>query len=235
MPAFINLSMAGAIVFRCPTKINMMKLKSCSTVGFFLKRGGFALALLLGGVLFSAAACTTTSQESAAMVPPTPIEDSAYAPILQKWSREAHVVEHFQKQVDINAVLFTDEMRRAYAERFARLRGNADAQLEDIGSGKLGFVVSVFSPVTDYLELDNRLLWTISARSGAQNVTTPTVRRLQSKTPFEAFFPFISRWSQDYLVIFDTSGQSGNPVLANPTSVTLLLRCALANVELNWK
>ena len=195
----------------------------------------FALTGLFGSTFVGATGCTSTSQESGALVPPLPNEDPAYSPILDKWSREAHVVEKFQKQVDVHAVLFTDEMRRAYAERFARLRGNADAQLEDIGGGKLGFLVSVFSPVNDYLDLDNNQLWTLSVRSGAQSAGTPAVRKLKSKTPFEAFFPFINRWSQDYLVVFDTTGQAGNPLLANPQSMTLLLRCALANVELNWK
>lgn len=228
MQEFTNLNMAGATVFLCQIR-KLMKLLNCSFI-----RLAVALFSLIGTVGI-AASCTTLSKESSASVPPLPLDDKAYAPILEKWSREANVLEKFQKQVDVHAVLFTDEMRRAYAERFARLRGKADAQIEDIGDNKLGLVVSVFTPSTDFLDLDNALLWSLSVRWGAQQIEKPLIRKLKNKTPFEAFFPFVNHWSQDYLVVFDSREQLGNSILANPQSVTLSLRSALANVELTWK
>lgn len=199
----------------------------------------FACAVAVSSGL-SLTACTTASSNTRTVVPPGPMDDVEYSAVLLKWTKEAKVIDHFQKQVDFNAVLLTDEMRRAYVARHARLRGDASAAIEDMNGGKLGMIVSIFTPDSGYEDLSDRSVWSVSLRAGAQSVTNVQVRRLSNKTVLEPYFPFVNRWTNDYLLVFETAsapqpGAAASEILLQAQDVSLVLRSAIANVDFNWR
>lgn len=173
-------------------------------------------------------------------VPPGPAQDDLYAPVLERWTREAQVFSKFQKRVDISAVLLTDEMRRAVGERLARLRGTAEGLtvLSDTSGGaRLGVLVSVFTPDAPYMDLDDRSLWSLALRVGSQQQPPLYVRRVSDKTPLKPFFSHIHQWSQDYLLVFDfpeKALQSGSADSKVSPTAEFISQSAIAKVELRW-
>lgn len=196
-----------------------------------------ASLLLVGSAgLATLAACTTTKGDVETAIPPEPLADDAYAPVYDKWFRKVSLVDQFQKRIDASAVLFTDDMRKAYAERWVRIRGDREAEIEALAGGRLAVFVSVFTPEADYLDLDNRQLWSHSLQLGAQGASPVAIKRLFSKSAFSPFFPFVNRWTSDYLVLFDASSSSLQGAgLVNAPSASFHMRSALASLEFTWK
>jgi hypothetical protein len=140
----------------------------------------------------------------------------------------------------MSAVLLTDEMRRAVAQRLSRLRGSGDALsvLSDSSGGvRLGVLVSVFAPDANYSNLDDRLLWSLSMRVGPSQLTPMYVRRISDKTLLQTLFKNIHQWSQDYLLVFDfpeTILQRDNENQAQALNAEFIAQSAIAKVELRW-
>jgi hypothetical protein len=188
-----------------------------------------------GGLLLTSA-CTTTKGEVVSAIPPEPLDDAEYAPSLERWSRKVQLVDQFQKRVDASAVLFSDGMRKAYVARWSRIRGEKEAEIEGLAGGKLAVFVSIYTPEDDYLELENRQLWSHALQLGPAAVSPTLVRRLPAKSAFTPFFPFVNKWTSDYLLLFDASTAGlGAEGLVNSTSATFTMRSALASVEFTWR
>lgn len=205
------------------------------------KYGGLFFVLAMGGLSLAAflplAACTTTSDDATAVAPVALRDDAEYFPVLQKWTKEAHLFSQFQKRIDVHATLLTDEFRQAYAGRWARLRGDSGAQLENLGGTSLGVVLSVFTPDDPYMEIENRALWSVTLKYGTQTVPLTQARKLPNKPLFQPYFHFINQWTQETLLVFDVvpGGDPSSKVLALPQTLSLSLRSALANVDVTWR
>jgi hypothetical protein len=202
----------------------------------FLRVPAAFLCITLAASVVGLAACTSTKGDVTAAIPPEPLSDDAYAPVYDKWFRKVSLVDQFQKRLDASAVLFTDDMRKAYAERWVRIRGDREAEIEALAGGKLAVFVSVFTPETDYLDLDNSQLWSHSLQLGAQGASPVAVKRLFAKSAFSPFFPFVNRWTSDFLVLFDASSSSLQGAgLVNAPQASFQMRSALASLEFTWK
>ena len=179
--------------------------------------------------------CTSKSASVDASIPPGPLEDEAYAKELNTWRKSAHVNEEFQKKIDAEVVMFSDAMRKAYAERWTRLRGDTTAEIAALTGGKLAFFVSVFSPESDFMEVDNNALWTIQLRRGSEVLVPVLVKKLWEKSAFVPFFPFVNHWTKETLVVFEASSSvPGSTALVKPVTSTLEMRSALAALSFTW-
>jgi hypothetical protein len=204
-----------------------------------LRSVGFS-TLFAGLLLLASTQSGCVTGGGSASVPPSPVEDHQYAPVVERWTRKVHVFSKFQNRVEISAVLLADEMRRAVAERLARLRGNTDglSVLTDSSGGvRLGMLVSVFTPEGAYLDLDDKSLWSLTLRIGPNQQAPMYVRRVNDKTPLKPFFSHIHQWSQDYLLVFDfpeTALQKENDAQKVPTVAEFTAQSPVARVELRW-
>lgn len=186
-------------------------------------------------------ACVSGGSKTAGSLPLGPAEDTQYFPVVQKWTRNVQVFSQFQNRIEMTAVLLPDEMRRAVAERLSRLRGHSDglSVLSEAPGGvaRLGLLVSVFTPETPYMNLDERSLWSLNLRIGAQQQQPMFVRRVADKTVLEPFFTHIHRWSQDYLLVFDfpeTSLQRDSATQAQVSDAEFLAQSAIVRIEMRW-
>lgn len=197
-----------------------------------------ATLFLSAGLLLSSTGCVSSSAGGKA--PPQASEDSQYEPIFSKWFRKTTVFSKFQNRVEMSAVLLTDEMRKAVAQRLSRIRGSADgiSVLSDSSGGvRLGVLVSVFAPDAAYANLDDRSLWSLAMRIGPSQMTPMYVKRVTDKTLLQTFFPNIHQWSQDYLMVFDfpeTILQRDSETQKETLTAEFLAQSALAKVELRW-
>jgi hypothetical protein len=162
--------------------------------------GGTALCLSL--VL---SACTSGWGASTAQVPAAPNSDESYKSVLAQWHTRVSVFDKFQKVIEGDAVLFSNEMRSAYASRWKEIRNESGSNLGDLSSGKMALVVSYFTPKDDFMELNNAQLWTLQLKLGGKMYSPALVQRLFEKSALEGFFPFVNKWTTEYLVVFDVS------------------------------
>lgn len=186
----------------------------------------FFLAVVLG-------ACVTSQAEFE--LPAAAAADSEYYPVMKKWQRSVEVNQKFQKRIDVNAVLFTEEMRRAYSARSERIRGES-RELSDMEGGKMGILVSFYTPDGAYAELDNRDLWNIRVRDDQNQFMPAAVKYITKKSLFEANFPFVNKWTREYLIVYEpVAGETGSESLKVSQSITLEMRSPLAVVNLTWQ
>lgn len=178
--------------------------------------------------------CTSMSDEAKTSLPTSAADDDAYQVALAKWSREAHVFYRFQKVIDANVVLFTEEFRRAFLERWTQIRGDGRSNLDEMTSGKSAALVSLYTPDFPYMSLDNSRLWTIEMQFGEKKIAPSIVRWIDDKPLLEPYFPFLNKWTREFLVIFDTASPSGETFVL-PNSVQLSLRSSLVSTEFAWK
>ena len=180
--------------------------------------------------------CTTSSDASSASVPESALEDEAYAGPYKNWHTKVSVVDQFQKKFDAEAVLLSNDMRRAYTERWSRLRGKSDAGLGDLSGGKLAVILSYFSPQDEYMDLSNPQLWTVELSVAGKNYAPALVQKLPQKAALEPFFPFVNQWTVEYLLVFDASSDASGEqgMVIAKSSAQLKLKSALVNATLGW-
>jgi hypothetical protein len=150
---------------------------------------------------------------------------------MEKWYRETYVSPAFQKRIDIKAVLLTNEFRKAYLARYVRIHGEGQGQFDETIGSRIGVLVSLFSSERDHELLEDRRLWTVSMKYGKAELRNPEIRMLPEKPLLTPFFPFVSTWSKEFLLVFDPQGVEGGL----PEKVVLSMRSALADVEMIWQ
>jgi hypothetical protein len=185
------------------------------------------LVLLLG-------ACTSVPDGTIAMIPPEPPSDYDYSKVIKKWRKSVRVYDQFQNRVEMNAVLFTEEMRQAYLARWKRLRGDGEARIASEFGGNLALFVSVYTPQEDFIRLDNQNLWTIRMTYGTEKLAPTTVLRLYEKPMYQSFFDFVDKWSAEYLVVFDVSATESSEPVALPEDIGAQFSSSLAYINLKW-
>lgn len=180
-------------------------------------------------------ACTSVPEGSSVAIPPDPLQDDAYRPVMEKWSQSVRVFDQFQNRLELQAVLFTEEMRQAYLARWVKMRGDTFAKIGmDVG-GKLAVFASVFTPQDDFLRLDDSTLWTVRMAYGDQVIAPVMIRKLYDKALYQSFFPFITTWSSEYLIVFEANVAESSPSMVLPQQVSAQFLSSLASVELQWK
>lgn len=155
-------------------------------------------------------ACTSTTGASKAEVPASPAADDQYAPVLKKWTSEAHVYYQFQKMVDLSAILWSQEMQRAFADRWRNINGNATQPIPTLSENEIGVVMSVYTPDRAYLALENEKLWAFELQVAGQVVRPNRVsllaERQNQKAAMMPVLPQANSWTREYLVVYQLSG-----------------------------
>ena len=152
-----------------------------------------------------------------------PSEDSDYLAVYKTYTQREHVYKNFETKFTVSVTMLTSEFRRALAKRHDLVMSQKQDYLADF-TNKTGFFISVFSPSSDNLQLDDENYWTISLQKGSETHKPITINSLSPKKKWELFFPDISNWSKEYLVIFDVStpiGSDHQMVAKEPISLNL--------------
>lgn len=194
----------------------------------------YATRLMFPVLLFPVLSCTSIPSGSMAAIPPEADSDKEYAPILEKWHKDVSIFDQFQSRLNLHAVLFTEEMRKAYLDRWIRVRGDSPAAIgADIG-GNLSLFVSFYTPDENYLVLDDPNLWTLRLQYGDRILAPTIVKRLFDKEIYRGFFPFVTIWSSEYLIVFDVSVSDSGDSAVLPESLSARFYSSLSHVDLKW-
>ena len=179
-------------------------------------------------------ACTTPS-ENKIELNLAPQDDQVYFSALEKATRTANVFHDFETEYKVQVTLFSSDFKTALRERHKNIL-ILDSSAFDEASSKLGFLISIFAPDSNMIELDNTSHWTILSSSGANQLLKPILlRKIEDKIRWKNYFHYINKWSQEWLVVFDAPSVSSDPgKLVEPLKTTLTLATGNAKMTFSW-
>lgn len=181
----------------------------------------FSWVLLLFAAF--AAGCSTLKSENIELRD-APQDDRPYFLALEKATRSADIYRNFETDYKIQATLFSPEFKEALRERHKKLMLSDSSAFEET-STKLGFLVSIFAPDSNTIELANKTHWTVLASSGSNHDLQPIMmRKIEDKTRWKNYFHYLNKWTQEWLIVFDiptVNPDAGKLVEAQKTTLTL--------------
>lgn len=191
-------------------------------------------SVLFAATLMTALPGCITSVENDVDVMSSPKEDHPYAEALDKATQEATVFKDFESRYRVTATYLSPEFRGAFAARMEKVYRKGEVHFEEAAQ-KAGFFVSIHAPDEDRIDLANSLHWTVLLASKDGPLKPVLVKRLNDKERWRAFFPSVTEWTTEYLVVFDAPSINANsPDLVEKTNVGLTFANADAQVNLVW-
>lgn len=180
--------------------------------------------------IFLFVSCDHSQKTTEVVIHEDALSDETYATVLRQVTREASVYSNFETKLMIKVTYLSDDFRMAFDKRYETLMEEKRFSLGEADK-KAGFFVSIFTPDQQKPDLDNSKFWTLILKHKTDQKRYPTmVRHLSEKDRWKPFFPWLSRWSHEYLVLFD----SARDVSVSPDEFTLSLSNPDARVSLNW-
>jgi hypothetical protein len=199
-----------------------------------LRHPTLAAALALATTLGLGAAGCVKSLESDVDLTPPPKDDGEYAAALAKATQARKVFKDFETRYEVSATYLSPEFRGAFTRRLERVYKKGQGEFEE-AAAKAGFFVVLHAPENDRTDLTNPHHWTVqlATKDGPQQPIL--VKKLNDKERWRAFFPAVTQWTSEYLVVFDTPAVDANsPQLVEKTGVELTFANADAKVNLAW-
>ena len=100
-----------------------------------------------------------------------------------------------------------------------------------IEEGKTVFFVSLFSPSYELTSLTEGKHWTILLEEKDKKLKPYSVTKVHAKNKWSHFFPFISPWSQEFIIVFN---KEENDKTAFENKKNLILSHAKAETSMRW-
>ena len=92
----------------------------------------------------------------------------------------------------------------------------------------LGFFVSRFSPDFEFSKLEDSKRWECLLKIGDKEFRPTAIKYLKEKDRWYSFYPYVNRWSNEYLIIFSPPQDLGTgPVVFSVANV-------LAKTVMTW-
>lgn len=177
----------------------------------------FKTFLALSVLSLISTACLSTI-DSTAMQTPTPVDqDPAYQKIYQESSQDFEFIDKFVTKYKFHITQLNTNFRQALATRHEQIFLEPQPLLTEV-SQKTAFFVSIYSRNGRLNDLRDERLWAIQLRSGSSVLKPSAIQTIAPKERWVVFFPEISSWSEEYLVIFDQALPTNQPDAVNALS-----------------
>jgi hypothetical protein len=163
----------------------------------------YALCLIL--VLAGTSSCLS-SMEKEIILHPSLEEDKDYAAAYRAASKKFAVNKNFETRHIITITHLNQPFLNSFAARYKRLFNEAAPILNET-SGKLGFFISLYSADTEQNRLDKSSLWNLQFQDRNSISKPEFIKTLRSKPEWHPFFPDVSPWTTEYIVLFANSAQ----------------------------
>jgi hypothetical protein len=154
------------------------------------------------------------------------LQDKNYKKSLQEHTRKSNLSNDFNIMFTIYASSinnkFFNVFKAKYYEIFPQAQKSDDTIIQKINN-KTAFIISIYSPDSNLLNLKNKKQWNIYLEENNKNLIFPlSLTPLKKTDSWNSFFPFINDWTRDYLVIFDRSNAK-KLILSSPKGRAQLL------------
>jgi len=180
-----------------------------------------------------ATGCVTSAEPGVDINNP-PSADKPYTEVLRKSTRDADVISNFETHYMINVTVLSPEFRTAFSDRLQRVFLQENKSFEE-ASSKIGFFVSISSSDSSTIDITNQLHWTIFFQQKDQKLKPIAIKRLNDKIRWQSFFDYVTKWSYEYLLIFDSPSINPNaPELVEKPELKLTFANAEAQTTLVW-
>ncbi|MBP9706319.1 MAG: hypothetical protein KBD78_01655 [Oligoflexales bacterium] len=188
--------------------------------------------ILLGLVFLMNISCVKNVEEGIELKPSVK-EDKPYYESYVLHTRQKVVIKDFEKKFSVVATYMSKNFVTSLMERYKNLFKVNETPLEDV-NGKLAFFVSFSTPDREYVDMANKKLWRVFSTIDGNNIEPVVLKKIKEKERWQAFYPEITPWSHEYLVIFDhlvpaTAGDS-----ADNLGVEFLLAGTEAEIKMLW-
>ena len=178
--------------------------------------------------------CTTTDEGVEIEDQPSVTQDESYMANYVSATKKAQVYVDFETRVLVSATHLSPAFTSAFSARIQRLFETIPFSLEE-ASAKTGFFISVYAPENEKHKLDDAGLWNIRYTTDGNSLSPVTVKKIQDKLKWQAFFPAVNDWTTEYLVVFDSVPFTpNNPQMVQQKSFTLTLAGIDSKVSLKW-
>ena len=162
-------------------------------------------------------------------------QDEAYSEQLDHSSRSAKVYIDFETKFIIYTTFLSPDFQSQMGRRLKELFSQKAIDFQPT-SAEHAFLVSVFSPDEDVSRLNNTDLWTILMKGDAFERAPKSIRELEDKHRWTPLFPYIHKWSREYLLVFEGSSETptDDAALIEPDRLSLVFSNADARVSMTW-
>jgi hypothetical protein len=162
-------------------------------------------------------------------------EDRPYYDALTKATRERTIFKDFETRYIMTATYLSPEFRSAFAARLEQVYKRGEPGFQE-ATAKAGFFITLNAPGgDDRIDLTNVHHWTVLLETKEGPIRPILIKHIDDKVRWRPFFPGVTNWSSEYLVIFDTPSVDANsPQMVAKTAVHLILANADAKVGLVW-
>lgn len=192
------------------------------------------LPLCLMMLSLTLAGCVSTADPSVDF-PPRPQDDDDYFASYQRNSRHQEVIQNFETKYAVHVTQLVADFREAMAKRYQVIFNEPQPVLAE-ASTQAGFFVSAFVADTDARDLSDSEVWNIQLKRG-DNISKPAlIKQLRPKSKWQPFFPEITTWSREYLVLFEETPSPGDTEreLVKSTTTELIFNHPNGRVRLTW-
>jgi hypothetical protein len=190
------------------------------------------LATLASGAAATALTGCIETRAEGVKVAEAPDEDAAWANALADATKSQVIFKDFETRYEVTATYLSPSFRGAFADRLTRVYKQGQGQFDEAGS-KAGFFVSVHAPDSERTDLSNQAHWTILMNGKDGSLKPELIKKLDDKERWRAFFPTVTSWTTEYLIVFDTPATATSG-LVDKVPVSLLIANADAQVTLSW-
>ena len=163
---------------------------------------------LLSFLYINFSSCTHSSKTSAS-ISIRPEKDTDYLKVLEKYTFKKNIYKNFETKFTVSVSMLTSELRRSIVNRHETIMGPGQNNLAEF-SNQTGFFVSLYSPSAENQDLDDTNFWDISLNKDGETYKPVVVKSLTPKKKWQLFFPDVTNWSKEYLVVFDVPTTIGS-------------------------
>lgn len=170
-----------------------------------------------------------------------------YQAILDRWTRSDREYDRLETRLYVSATYKSWPFRQAYVAEYARIFLLPDRERDALLARETAsfeqfhdFVLSAYTPYRQSGDFLTRTgIWKLYLE-GPNEVQVPTSRVDRMAEPpqvLAAFYPYVTRWSREFLVRFPRRTADGREVLADPERdpFRLVITSTVARTELTWR
>ncbi len=163
----------------------------------------------------------------------TAFDDDNYSVAFQDATRHAKVIRDFETKYELTATYLSPKFRTAMSKRFSNLYEETRPLLEE-SSSKAGFLIAIYAPEEDF-DLRKSIDASLKFKTQGEKLSPVLIKTLRNKEKWQPFFPYVNRWTKEYLVIFESASVDANSAeLVEKVGVDLSFHTSEAEVKMKW-
>lgn len=164
----------------------------------------------------------------------TVTEDKSFLKSLESNTRSVKVFKSFENKVQLSATYIGNDFKKALDRRVKDLYQEENTIFTNSDS-KVGFFISVFSPLKGISNIADTTLWSIYVVDDNVKKYPIKITQIYNKQRWQSFFPYINFWTQEYFVLFDYDDLSDESIeLLEKRQLNLVLSNSDAKIKLSW-